>query len=134
MLQESLEKGYKADYPANYPTVPTNDGGIHPDYRQALHNLLSTYVEVGLGVKGESEVPAQRPSNFVAAILRCLMHLWLLPRPGPPDGTMASVCNTVTVGKGSGSPTAGSFPSNWTRNPPGAGVVRSPRARLALPV
>ena len=46
-LQGSLEQGYKADY-------PTDNGGIHPDYCQALHNLLSTYYEDVLGVKGTS--------------------------------------------------------------------------------
>ena len=38
--QESLEEGYKADYPR---IDPTDDGCIHRDYCQALHNLLSTY-------------------------------------------------------------------------------------------
>ena len=46
-LQGSLEEGYKADY-------STDDGCIHPDYCQALHNLLSTYYEDVLGVKGTS--------------------------------------------------------------------------------
>ena len=32
-LQEPIEEGYKADY-------PTDNGCIHPDYCQALHNLL----------------------------------------------------------------------------------------------
>ena len=43
-LQKSLEEGYKADY-------PTNDGSIHPDYCQALHNLLSTYYEGVLSIR-----------------------------------------------------------------------------------
>ena len=46
-LQDSLEEGYKADY-------PTDDGGIHPDFFQALFNLLSTCYEDVLGVKGAS--------------------------------------------------------------------------------
>ena len=48
-LQEPIEEGYKADY-------PTDDGGIHPDYCQALRYLLSTYYENVLGVKGASRV------------------------------------------------------------------------------
>ncbi len=102
-LQESLEKGYKPDNPTR-----ADDGGIHPDYRQALHNLLSKYVEVGLGVKGESEVQAQRPSNFVAAILRCLMHLWPLRRRpparrflrDPAGGTGAAALARATLWQG----------------------------------
>ena len=58
-LQESLEEGYKADY-------PNDDGGIHPEYCQALHNLLSTYYQDVLGVKGASGVSAPRPLK-----LRC---------------------------------------------------------------
>ena len=52
--QESFEEGYKADY-------PTDDSGIHPDYSQALHNLLSTSYEDVLGVKGASGVSGPRP-------------------------------------------------------------------------
>ena len=58
-LQDSLEEGYKADY-------PNDDGGIHPEYCQALHNLLSTYYQDVLGVKGASGVSAPRPLK-----LRC---------------------------------------------------------------
>ena len=89
-LQESLEEGYKADH-------PTDDGGIHLDYCQTLHNLLSTYYEDVLSVKGASGVSVPRNkcrrqgrSKFVASIL----HYPLLWRPlrrrapacGPRDG------------------------------------------------
>ena len=57
VLQESLEEGYKTDY-------PTDDGSIHPDYCQALHNLLSKYYEDVLGVKGASGVSARRPRKL----------------------------------------------------------------------
>ena len=57
VLQESVEEGYKADY-------PTDDGSIH--------NLLLTNYEDVLGVKGASGVSTKTPQNFVAV---------LLPRP-----------------------------------------------------
>ena len=53
-LQESLEEGYKVDY-------PTDNDGIHPDYCQALHSLLSMYYEDVLGVKEASGVSDPRP-------------------------------------------------------------------------
>ena len=49
-VQESLEE---ADY-------STDIGGIHPDYCPALHNLLSTFHEDVLVVKGASGESAPR--------------------------------------------------------------------------
>ena len=57
LLQESLEEGYKADY-------PTDDGGIHPDFP----------AEVG--------VSEPRPPNFIAAIPQTSAGADSAQRPG----------------------------------------------------
>ena len=80
-LQESLEEGYKADY-------PTDDGGIHPDFfkpcitccRCTTRTCWASRERVESRRQDPSNFVAvsapslsgQDPSNFVAAILRCL--------------------------------------------------------------
>ena len=96
-LQESLEEGYKADY-------PTIDGSIHPDFfepcitccRRTARTCWATWASRDR-VESRRQDPsnfialsAPRPlkvegSNFVAAILRCPLHKRPLRRR-PPAG------------------------------------------------
>ena len=63
VLQESLEEGYRAEY-------PTNDDGIHPDFFKPCITvgLLSTYYDDVLGVKGASGESAPSPLKLHCSV------------------------------------------------------------------
>ena len=102
-LQESLEEGYKADY-------PTDDGGIHPDFfkpcitccRRTTRTrwALREHVEcLPRPLKLRRSVCAKTPQTFVAAILRCPCSgspcACGRRRGGPRDGDPAEVAVSV---------------------------------------
>ena len=111
-LQKSSEEGYKTDY-------PTDKGCIHPDYCQALHNLLSMYYEDVLGVKGASgvSVPRHLNLNFVAVSEQRPLKLRSSDPPSrlpPAQEAPESVAARVAAPATATSPKAGKADSGST--------------------